>query len=461
MKKIQEDEVTLKEVLKSPTLFVMKIIGVKPLRYQAEFLEDESERIIVVSGRQCGKTTMIGWKAIWTAFVKPRQDILIIAPTFRQAQIVYQKILEIVENNDFLKSHAVKLNMSELRFDNNSVIRSLPAGNTGEFIRGYSSSMILFDEASIIPDEVFVAVEPSLAVKGKQLILSGTPFGKRGYFYNMYEKAQMQDNFHKEWSSYKIKTEDNPLRKEGFLESRRETMTAAAYAQEYEAEFLEEVGRYYSLELVLRNAKDYEYKLVTVEGKKYYVGVDVARMGLDETAIVIVEKDEDKYKVIYSETLAKVELTQVVGRVIEILRNINVNKVYIDSIGIGAGVVDMLKERITDKIVGINLEGKRRAEAYNKLKVLLEQGKISLSKADSKMLYQFGNYTAKYSSDGVVRIIKEASGHDDLVDALVLALSDTSEYRVGILEGFDEAYRYNEMKTFNRLSRLVGGVSDR
>ena len=82
------------KILRSPTLFAMKILGITPLRYQAGFLEDDSDKILVVGGRQIGKSTMLALKAIWTAFIKPNEDILILAPTFRQSKIVYERIIK-------------------------------------------------------------------------------------------------------------------------------------------------------------------------------------------------------------------------------------------------------------------------------------------------------------------------------------------------------------------------------
>ena len=449
-------KLTYEEILASPLLFVTYILKRTPTRYQADFLEDENNRILVACGRKVGKTTMLGWKALWQAFVKPNQDIMILAPTFRQAKIVYDGIRVSVESTEFLKTHTKKMTQEELWFDNNSVIRCLTGGNKGEFARGFSSTMLIFDEAAYIPDEVFTAIIPAMAVIGETMILSSTPAGKRGYFYDTYSKNGLK----KEWSVYHIRTTESELPSKEFIEEMRNTMTDGEFSQEADAEFLDEVGRYYPLELVLSNAVDYEYKLETPIGYDYFMGVDIARMGLDETAIIIVRREKTKegdfMKVIWAETWSKLELTSIVGRILEIIKDVNVNTIFIDGIGLGIGVYDMLKERVVGtRLEAVVLEGKRRMDAYSSLKLMLEQKRIKLSRGDTKMLYQFGNYTAKYGTTGEMRIIKEISGRDDMVDALVLALQGmSSQMKVAVLEGF-EFPRINVDKEMEKLAQKL------
>jgi len=444
------------EALKSPTLFVKLILGERPIRYQADILEDMSDYIIIVGGRQIGKSTVLAWKSLWNAFVKPNFEVLIIAPTEKQAQVVYQKVYSIVMNNPIMNEYIVKSTMRETIFKNGSVIRCLTSGLTGATARGYSASMIIFDEAALIPDEAYVSLQPALAVKGRQLILSGTPYGKRGYFYEVWSKNELMKR--KKWSSYKIITRQNPMISKEFLEEMKNSMTVEQFAQEFEGEFLDDVGRFFSLELVVKNSYDYKYRLKNGEGKTV-MGVDVARMGLDESAIVIVRKlPNNKVKVEWAETLSKVELTQLVGRILDILKTIDIDVVAIDTIGMGAGVYDMVRESTSGTVQGVSLLGKERAEAYTQLKVLLEQGNIILNKSDRKMLYQFGNYTAKYSSTGDIKVVKEASGHDDLVDALTLAITQvSSSYHVEVFEEFNELFRYRNDVVSRELDRVRQG----
>jgi hypothetical protein len=59
-----------------------------------------------------------------------------------------------------------------------------------ETIRGYSNiSLLIIDEAARVPDDVFRAVSPMLAVSGGRLICLSTPYGKRGFFYDAWARG--------------------------------------------------------------------------------------------------------------------------------------------------------------------------------------------------------------------------------------------------------------------------------
>ncbi|MDQ3175559.1 MAG: hypothetical protein M3Q91_17935, partial [Acidobacteriota bacterium] len=71
----------------------------------------------------------------------------------------------------------------ELEFSNSSRIVALPGKEST--IRGFSGvSLLIVDEASRVPDELYQAVRPMLAVSGGDIVLLSTPFGKRGFFHH-------------------------------------------------------------------------------------------------------------------------------------------------------------------------------------------------------------------------------------------------------------------------------------
>jgi len=451
-------------ILKSPTMFAMKILNFTPTKYQAEILEDDNDKIMIIGSRQIGKSTVLSIKAIWTAFVKPAQEILIIAPTFRQSQIVFEKIKNFCNYNEFIKRHTIKMTMTEIKFDNNSVIRCLPAGNEGMFVRGYTATMVIFDEASLIPDNVFVAIQPSLAVKGTTLILSGTPYGRRGFFWQIYHDEILipQKEYKKKhfaWSLHIVRAEDSPLIDKTFLEEMRRLMTVEQFEQEFEAEFIDELGLLYPYKLVESVAEDYEYAIPTQrphDNIKYYMGIDVARSGNDETAIVIVEYDEvqETYKVMWAETMHQEDLVNVVGRIVSLYKSTIIDGAFIDSTGLGAGVYDMLARHLGDGIKDVTFTTGTRKNIYNHLKILMQQKKLKLNRANRKFLSQFSNFSVKYSVDGREIITKGENGNDDLVDALALACYTGAVQRVEVLE---EILQYVDKKPIMKVNE---GESD-
>ena len=64
-----------------------------------------------------------------------------------------------------------------------------PVGDTGESLRGYTTHMAIIDEAGYIPEVVYDAFLPSTATTRARILLTSTPRGKSGAFYNACEKS--------------------------------------------------------------------------------------------------------------------------------------------------------------------------------------------------------------------------------------------------------------------------------
>ncbi len=441
--------------LLSPVLFAMNVLGIIPLRYQADFLEDDYKSILFVGGRQIGKSTMLAIKALWNAFVKPKEDILILAPTMKQSKIVYDRIMEMIQRNEFISKHVVRFNLEETRFDNGSSIRSLTTGKTGENIRGYSATMIFFDEAAEIPDRVFATVEPAMAVKGRQLIISGTPKGARGYFYSNF----IQNTSTKRWHIYRVKSKESPLVSKEYLEEQKRIRTDAEYKQEFETEFIDEVGLFYPYDLVYACGEDYDYSLVAEEGYSYYIGADISRSGEDETAIVViaVPNDESKQiKVVWAEGMSYPDLTVIAEEIISKAMIVNASKIFIDTIGVGAGVYDIVKNSLGGRAVEVELVGNRRETAYSNLKIFMEKRRIIMNSNDEKMRLQFSSFKVVEGMAGGMHIKKERNFHEDLVDALVLAVNGiTNQERFFVFEGVEDLGKLYTSFVNNNLFREI------
>jgi hypothetical protein len=74
-----------------------------------------------------------------------------------------------------------------LELENHSRIISLPGQE--QTVRGYAGvSLLIVDEAARVPDDLYFAVRPMLAVSNGRLIALSTPFGKRGWFYEIFKE---------------------------------------------------------------------------------------------------------------------------------------------------------------------------------------------------------------------------------------------------------------------------------
>jgi hypothetical protein len=119
-----------------------------------------------------------------------------------------------------------------LLYPNGSRIVGLP-GNE-ETIRGYSAvSLLLVDEASRVPDDLYLAVRPMLTVSEGALWLMSTPNGKRGFFWEAWERGGP------EWEKVGVTAYDCARIRGEVLEEERQTMGERWFRQEYLCEFTE------------------------------------------------------------------------------------------------------------------------------------------------------------------------------------------------------------------------------
>ena len=85
-------------------------------------------------------------------------------------------------------------------------------------MRGYSAVTLLsIDEASRVPDELYMACRPMLAVSGGRLLGMSTPFGTRGWWYEAWRSREA-------WERYEVPAEQCPRISPEFLAEEQRTI---------------------------------------------------------------------------------------------------------------------------------------------------------------------------------------------------------------------------------------------
>src|SRR5262245_39663570 len=114
----------------------------------------------------------------------------------------------------------------ELLLDNHSRIVCVPCKE--ETIRGYSHiDLLVLDEAARVPDDLYRAVRPMLAVSQGRLIALSTPYGARGFFHHAW--AHGGDD----WQRVEVPAERVPRIPAEFLAEERRAMGESWFRQEY------------------------------------------------------------------------------------------------------------------------------------------------------------------------------------------------------------------------------------
>jgi len=408
------------------------VADLPPFKYQEKFLLDTNKEIAFRSGRQVGKTTMVACRILYTALTNTKEIILIIAPTLRQSKIMFDKIKEVINSDtpyaEWIKSKVIRETSTLVQFDTGSTVHCLPGGE-GLNIRGFSPTGMVFEEAAFIKEKVYTSALPSIAATGGWRIYIGTPFGKRGRFYQAF--------FNDKFSKYHVKSKDNPLITEEFLQEERENWTENEYLQEYEGEFTEEADAYFSHDLVIDSIEELDETEIDPKSE-YFMGVDIARFGNDETVYTIGKIKVNTLFITDIIITKKMPVTDVMGRVQELHKKYNFSQIFMDESGLGGGAVDYLKELdiplynpFNKDSTGIQFTLINKEEMYKNLKLLFEanldknknrySGKIKIPK-NNKLLMQLTDLQYKMTAAGHYQIHhpERPNAHDDLCDSLAL-----------------------------------------
>lgn len=166
----------------------------------------------------------------------------------------------------------------------------------------------------------------------------------------------------------------------------------------------------------------------------YIAGMDLARTGQDETAIVVLEQlpFDDNIFICHIETLHTPDLNMAINRMIFLNQVFNFKRIICDETGLGAGVTDVLRQKLGVKVEGIWYTNKSKNEIFNNLKILMTKktGRLyipdyntSTNPVVRKMFYQFLSINQEPSENGNIKIYHEERSHDDIINALALAAS--------------------------------------
>jgi hypothetical protein len=212
--------------------------GLPPDPWQAALLRSEDPRTLLLCCRQAGKSTAVAGLALKAALLKPGTLVLLLSRSERQSGELFRaKVMRIYDALGRPVA-ATRETTLELELANGSRIVSLPE-NEGT-IRGYSDvGLLVIDEASRVPDDLYYSVRPMLAVSGGALVALTTPFGKRGWFHDEWQSARA-------WNRVPIRGDQCPRISAAFLAEERAALGERWFQQEYFLSFEDAVGAVFS-----------------------------------------------------------------------------------------------------------------------------------------------------------------------------------------------------------------------
>ncbi len=184
----------------------------------------------------------------------------------------------------------------------------------------------------------------------------------------------------------------------------------------------------------IRGAVDREIKADTSEAVRV-IGVDIARFGDDSSAAI----GREGTTVVLLEQWVKSDLMDTAGRIASLIQQFEPDETNIDAIGLGAGVVDRLREQhfqvnaiesssrpdFKDNVVNL------RAEMYDELRELFELGEVSIPN-NVALIAELSGIKYRFNSNGKLLIEskeemkKRGIKSPDLADALALTFKGST-----------------------------------
>jgi phage terminase large subunit len=444
-----------------PVGFVRDMLGVEPLPYQAEFLEALAKgerRISIRSGHGTGKSTASSWAMLWFLLLRFPNKIVVTAPTsgqlfdalFAELKRWINELPPAIKSMLSVKSDRIEL----IAAPSEAFISARTSrAETPEALAGVHSDnvMLVVDEASGVPEQVFEAAAGSMSGHSAVTIMLSNPTRSSGTFF------ESQTRLSGSWWTRRWSCVESPLVSNEFVDEMR-----LRYGEDSNAFRIRVLGEFPMADddtiipfHLLEAATNRD--IVLDDGAGIIWGLDVARFGTDKTALarrqgnVITEVSRWQ----------GLDLMQTTGRVKAeydgLPSNLRPREIMVDVIGMGGGVVDRLRE-LGLPVRGVNVAESPsmgdtyvnlRAELWFKMRGWLEQRNAKLPK-DEQLIAELASIRYAFVSSGKMKaeskddMKRRGLPSPDLADAVCLTLaSDAATAMGGKVSTWGRALRRN------------------
>lgn len=376
-----------------------------PYKKQREFIEGflESEQMfgVVVSPRGAGKTLLGSNLLLYWALDNPNQKCCWVSPVFAQARNVFDEISKAAKDL-VTASNRMELIMT---FVNGSTIKFLSA-DSPDSIRGYRFNYVIIDEAAFVKElTIDQAILPTLNPNGKKALLISTPKSKN-HFYSWFMKPDV--------FSMRFKLEDCPYINQEVIDSAKKSLPPDLFAQEYEAQFVDSANDVFTGVNKVSILGTYEQP----RGQDAYVGIDTG-LSDDSSVLALISPIG---KVLGMHSIRQTDINTVATTFSSIMSQYNIVGGYIEVNGIGRAAYDLIHPKFR-KVKGWNTTQDNKTEIVRKLINDIETMTVELPSEDlcPELHTEFSQYSYKLSAVGKLSFGHTPGGHDDYIDALMLA----------------------------------------
>lgn len=324
--------------------FVRDILGADPDPWQEELLaaiSNGERRISVRAGHGVGKSTVAAWAMIWHMVCRFPQKSVVTAPTagqlfdalFAEVKLWINRLPAPIRSLFEATTEKVVLKAApEASF----ISARTSSADRPEALAGIHSDHVLLivDEASAVPEAVYESAAGSMSGHSACTILIGNPTRNSGLFFRTHHQLAS------EWKTMHVSCLDNRRVAKDFVKQISDTYgpDSSAFRVRVLGEFaLRDDDTLISADLVdSAMGRD----IVLDEKEPIVYGVDVARYGDDRSVLC----KRQGNVVLEFKTWQGLDLMQLTGAIVNEAKMDEPAEICVDSIGLGSGVADRLRE---------------------------------------------------------------------------------------------------------------------
>jgi hypothetical protein len=437
-----------------PAAFVRQELGATPEPWQADVLAevgtrlktpDEAIRIAVASGHGVGKSALVAWLLLWALATQEDTRGVVTANTETQlrtktwAELAkwfrgWERGKACFELAATALASRVAEHAQTWRID---IVPWSPI-NSEAFAGLHNKGkrvIVVFDEASAIPDVIWETTEGALTDGGTELVwlVFGNPTRNTGRFRECFGR------FGHRWRNRQVDSRDVGL-------TNKEQI--ARWIEDYgeDSDFVRVrvrgvFPRAGSTQFIPSDLAETAARRAIDAGRPEpaILGVDVARFG-DDRSVIYWRRGNDARST-PPLVMRGIDTMTLVGKVTEIAGAQGIRHVFVDEGGLGAGVVDRLRQLSVPGVIGVNFGSKadgwapegtgalyanKRAEMWGRLRDWLKTGAIP---DDAALVQDLTGVEYGYDAHNAIRLEskddmkRRGLASPDLGDALALTFA--------------------------------------
>lgn len=346
---------------RSPLLYVIEYLNESPTHQQAAILKafERHRFVAVASGHGIGKTRLESWMTHWWLDTRGKRCPITGGSGGQLDDIVWAEIIQTNGIKWKFIQDQYEVTSDELRCkwnkDNHKVVKRTTRMENPDALQGFHDCFFILEEASGIPDKIFEVAKGAFGDPGNYGLMIGNPTKTSGYMYKVFHSHKTF------WFRLQFSSENSmsdTVYRYSYVDPFGDVKWVAVRGRQ-EREWIENLKEEYG-----EFSNIYKYRIkgefANASGDnvidrcmtdsvwdgglhddatcKKIMGVDVAREGDDDSAVVI----RQGRNILHAESWHIPDTVLLSERIKLLQEEWHCDDINIDTIGVGGGVFDIL-----------------------------------------------------------------------------------------------------------------------